>query len=98
VFVATFRCNTEFAVVILLSSMIRFLAVICLIWSVGCARAPLKGPDNAFRYQKRPPALVDDLDLEPLIQGVRDQIAFLEQQKGPTPVRRSSYRFGKREL
>lgn len=60
------------------------LLVVTLVFLVACARAPLRGPENAMRRvsESRIPELMDDLPLLTLAEAIEDQIRFLESRSG----------------
>lgn len=79
--------------VTLMNRIISSFTLILLITSLlaGCARAPLRGPENAMRDSSSPDVTKDDLPIFPLIDALKIQIAFLEKQTTP-----QTYRYGPR--
>ncbi|MCM2323842.1 MAG: MltA domain-containing protein [Oligoflexia bacterium] len=59
---------------------------------LSCARAPLRGPENAMR-RASPPHLADDLPIAPLLDAVDQEIRFLEKATEPR-----AFIFGERVL
>lgn len=64
-------------------SMQVVLALV-LVMVAGCARAPLKGPENSMRAVSAPDLerLKDDLPIEPLLAAIETQIKYLELNSG----------------
>src|SRR5688500_8086939 len=75
------------------SKIVGFLVIAGSLLTASCARAPLLLPEEALRLTGDRPRLADDLPIEPFIEAVKHQIAFLQSEKG---AEIKEFRFGAR--
>lgn len=72
----------------------RAVSALLVFWIVGCARGPLKSPEQAMRPAREAPSLTDDLDFASLVAGLEANVSFLRANPQAMP----EFRFGPRVL
>lgn len=74
--------------------MRKWIFAILLSAVAGCARAPLKSPEQSMRLAQNPPSLKDDLEFSTLIDGLDANIQYLRSHGPDSRV----FRFGPKQI
>jgi hypothetical protein len=65
----------------------RFRCLFAFLFVVGCARAPIKTPDQSMRLlDKIPDSLADDMGVPSLVSALEANVKFLKEKQKPEDV------------